>query len=86
MSDETPTDPSGLDDADREAIADVCGRHEFPVADATLDGDVLKLTPESLDDLPGAETLEAIADALEDDRFRYVTFAVPETDPEESSE
>jgi len=85
MSEQVPDEPTDLDDGDREAIADVCERHKFPFADAALDGDVLKLTPTSLDDLPDAETLEAIAGALEDDRFQYVTFAVPEADAEETS-
>jgi len=77
MTDETPTRNESLDDEAYAAIAEICSRHDFPFEEASLEGDVLRLTPESLEALPEARKLGSIADELEG-RFRYVAFAVPE--------
>lgn len=75
----------GLSDDRRRTIADVCSTHDFPLAEATVTGDVLRLTPTSVDALPDANDLGAIADELDAQGFRYVTFSVPSPDPDESS-
>ena len=44
-------------------------------------GVLLELTPDSLDDLPDAQTLREIADALGGDGIRYVSLLIGSRDP-----
>lgn len=69
-----------LTDDQMERIRERCRRHEFPLARSRRHRDILILVPRSVDALPGADRLEALAGELEDDGFRFVTFSVPEED------
>lgn len=84
MSNDGPSQGDGLSTGARESIRSACARHDFPLAEIQLDGEILKLEPRSLEALPDGQKLESIADALEDD-FRYVTFAIPDADSEETT-
>lgn len=66
------------DDTDiRRAIAGLAADHDFPLAAIREAGEVLVLVPEALEGLPDAQTLRALAGAIQEDEavdHRYVTF------------
>lgn len=88
MSDDNPLipdDPEATWDGEltaelRETIESACDNAGFPLDDIGTRGDILKLAPASVDSLPNASVLTELADALEARGFRYVTFAVPESE------
>ena len=67
-----------MTDIDQTEIESICADHDFPLADLTAGDDLLRLTPASLADLPNANDLQTLADAVEDRGYRFVTFVVPE--------
>lgn len=88
MSDDNPLipdDPEAAWDGEltaeiRETIETACDNADFPLDDIDTRGDILELSPASADSLPNASVLTELADALEARGFRYVTFAVPESE------
>lgn len=77
-----PTDDSRVDEAERTAIRDICDEHGFPVDEIDDGGEMLVVTPTSLAELPDADVLGGLADALEERGYEFVTFEVPDTDDE----
>jgi hypothetical protein len=65
--------------ADRDDIEAACAEHGFPLGEISGDDDLLRLSPTSLDALPNAEVLNALADDLEDLGYQFVTFTVPDS-------
>ncbi len=82
MSDDEPTtiDAMELSNRQREVIRTTCAEWNFPLGEISRHGEVLALSPTTLDELPNAGRLSELADALEQHGYRYVTFAVPHTD------
>lgn len=80
MSDEPETGGRSLGGERTDQVQSACERHGFPLQSASLHRDVLTLIPESLEGLPNAAVLEALAGDLEEAGFHYVTFSVPESD------
>lgn len=56
----------------------VCKQFGLDIKHATRHGVMLSLVPVSLESLPGAEQLRAIADHLGGDGVRYVTLVLEE--------
>lgn len=59
-------------------IVEVCAAHHLVIRGARRQGVLLELCPESLEALPDAHTLRAIAEALAGDGVRYVALALDE--------
>lgn len=82
MTDESKQNETGIDDAERSAIREICDDHGFPVGNVDAGGEMLVLTPTSLAELPDAEVLGRLADALEERGYGFVTFEIPDPDKE----
>lgn len=85
MSDQSQPTQGSLSEADRETIRAACAEVGFPLCDIEVDGDLLRLLPESLSELPDATVLGTLVDRLEKLEYRYVTFMIPESDQGETS-
>ena len=64
-----------------EKIRDICTKQGLTIEGASRRGVLLELTPVSLDDLPSAMELAAIADELAGDGVRYVALAIDGASP-----
>lgn len=64
----------------RDAMIALCAARGLEVTDVHLRGVLLELTPSSLEQLPSAETLRALADELGGDGVRYVALALEARD------
>ena len=78
MSNQRETDSRPLTDQEQNVVDRVCRDHDFPLRGARVRQDILALTPRTLDDLPDSDRMGQIAEALEAEGFRYVTFSVPD--------
>jgi hypothetical protein len=70
-----------LEGDDLARVITLCASHGLAVHAATRRGVLLELSPDSLDDLPPADTLREIADALGGDGVRYVSLLIGSRDP-----
>lgn len=59
-------------------IMEVCARHGLVICGARRQGVLLELLPQTLEALPSAHTLRAIAEALAGDGVRYVALGLEE--------
>ncbi len=69
-----------LEGDDLTRIVSLCASHGLAIHAATRRGVLLELSPDSLDDLPPAQTLREIADALGGDGIRYVSLLIGSRD------
>ena len=65
---------------DEDEIRRLCRHYDFPLVGARHTGDILILTPKSLESLPETAALRELADALDDGDWAHVTFDIPEED------
>lgn len=84
MADETDPSEQTFTDRDRRTVEAACSEVGFPLGGIDASGEVLRLRPTSLAQLPGADLLDELAGRLESLGFRYVTFTIPEDETAET--
>lgn len=68
-----------------ERIKATCAEHGLLITNARRKGVMLELEPASLEALPSAQTLSALADVLGGDGIRYVALVLEDDDDDQAN-